>query len=276
MKSSLPDSSLIRQYLLGRLDENIELESDLSERILFSDDLSDIVDSIEEEIIEDYLDGVLNSVDKNAVDKYFLRPPERREKLRFAKLLRHELHNTNPDAFVRPPIVWSSYFKTYGQVAALILLSVLGLLYVSGVRKRQARLEGELSQERQRSASVERKEQLSSSLMALTLVSDRSRAAGAQIPHLEVTPSTERIIVDIALQGSPSGSYDVVLETKDGKGPIWSARLLPIMSPSGDARLVFDIPLRGIESDIYSFVVSPTLAGPGRGKHYDWHIKVTR
>jgi len=33
MKSSIPDPSLLREYLLGRLDDKEELESDLSEAL---------------------------------------------------------------------------------------------------------------------------------------------------------------------------------------------------------------------------------------------------
>jgi hypothetical protein len=297
MKSSLPDRSLVRQYLLGRLDDKKDLEGDLSEGILFNDDLSEMVASIEDEIIEEYLDGALDSGDKNAVDEYFLRPPERKEKLRFARLLRHhfetdrggsleprlDVHPVNaPSAIqdraeVRSAVHGRSHFISYGQFAALILLGVLSLIYISDIRKSQARLQGELVQERERSASLVKEARLSQSPMVpLTLVSDRSRGASAQIPHVAITPSTQRIIVEVGLQGGAAGPYDVRLESKEGKGPAWSVRLLPLVSPSGDARLVFDVPAQGIESGIYSFVVSSALPGSGGPKHYDFQITLTR
>ena len=296
MKSSLPQRSLVRLYLLGRLDDKPELESDLSEGILFNDELSEMVDSIEDEIIEEYLDGALDSADKNAVDEYFLRPPERKEKLRFARLLRRhfetergdllesrlDLHPTNAPstiqdrAEVRSAVHGRSNFINYGQFAALILLGVLSLIYISGIRKSQARLERELAQEKERSASLVKEARLSPSAMVpLTLVSDRSRGA-SRIPYVTITPSTQRIIVEIALQGSASGSYDLRLESKEGNGPVWSARLLPLVSPSGDARLVFDVPAQGVESGIYSFVVWSALPGSGGPKHYDFQITLTR
>ena len=64
MKSNLPDRSLIREYLLGRLDNEKDLEERLSHDIFSNDDLSEMVESIEEEIIEDFLDGTLDSADK--------------------------------------------------------------------------------------------------------------------------------------------------------------------------------------------------------------------
>src|ERR1700746_3310709 len=96
MKSNLPDRSLIREYLLGRLDNEKELEEQLSHDIFSNDELAEMVESIEEEIIEEFLDGTMDSADKDAFNTYFLRPPERKERLRFAKLLRNhfEEHHT--------------------------------------------------------------------------------------------------------------------------------------------------------------------------------------
>src|SRR5215472_1900111 len=132
MKSNLPDRSLIREYLLGRLDNEKELEEQLSHDICFNDELSETVESIEEEIIEDFLDGTLDAADKDAVNTYFLRSPERKEKLRFARLLRnhfaeqHPLSGTTSDtrpslytnvvresSDYRAPIPGRSLFKTY-------------------------------------------------------------------------------------------------------------------------------------------------------------------
>src|SRR5260370_33225126 len=156
MKSSIPDRSLIRQYLLGRLDESKELENEVSEGILFNDDVSEMADSIEDEIIEEYLDGTLDSADKIAVDKYFLRPGERREKLRFIRLLQHHFETTQDDLSPSRPTVlsararftkdranlrsgdyWRSHYTIYAQLAALVLLSILSLSYISSLRNRQ-------------------------------------------------------------------------------------------------------------------------------------------
>jgi hypothetical protein len=292
MKSNLPDRSLIREYLLGRLDNEKELEEQLSHDIFSNDELSEMVESIEEEIIEDFLDGTLDSADKDAVNTYFLRPPERKEKVRFARLLRnhfeeqHELVGTisdmPPSAYTnvvrdssdyRATIPWSSHFKTYGQLAALVVLGIGSLLYISALQKKKAGLESQLAQEREHSASLVKEAPiLKSSLIPLTLVADRSRGDDTQIPHIEIQPSTRRIMVDIALQGHSPGPFDVHLETKAGNGPIWSARLLPLVSSSGDTRLVFDLPAQGMESDVYSFLVSSPLPGSGSGKHYDFRV----
>jgi anti-sigma factor RsiW len=297
MKSDVPDRGLVREYLLGRLDDKKELEEQLSRGICVNDDLSEMVESIEEEIIEDFLDGGLDPADKDAVDGYFLRPPERKEKLRFARVLRDHLElrpdlvnartetfgsaNVRPESIdYRSPHFGHSHLRNYGGLAALVLLTVAGLIYISGIRKNQARLEGQLAQEREQSAIVAKEAQVSqvaqASMVALTLVSDRSRGDSTQIPNIEIKPSAQRIVVEIALPGRSPGPFDVMLEARGKNQPIWAARLLPLVSASGDARLVFDVPAQGVASDVYSFVVSSSLPGSGRPKHYDFRITVAK
>src|SRR5580765_6441904 len=292
MKSDVPDRGLVREYLLGRLDDKKDLEEQLSREICVNDDLSQMVESIEEEIIEDFLDEALDTADKDTVDGYFLRPPERKEKLRFARILRHhlarreDLANTRTDTFglalpesidYRSPHFWHSHLRNYGELAALVLIAVLGLIYISDIRKNQARLEAQLAQEREQSATVAKEAPVSqASMVALTLVSDRSRGDSTQIPNIEIKPSAQRTVVEIALPGSSPGPFDVMLEARGKNQPIWAARLLPLVSASGDARLVFDIPVQGVASDVYSFVVSSSLPGSGRPKHYDFRITVAK
>jgi hypothetical protein len=294
MKNDVPDLALVREYLLGRLDDKKELEEQLSHEICVNDDLSEMVESIEEEIIEDFLDGTLDPADKDAVDGYFLRPPERKERLRFARILRLHLERrqvlvdtrteASGSANVRPesidyrfPHFGHSHLRNYGELAALVLLTVAGLIYISGIRKNQARLEGQLAQEREQSATMAKEAQLSqASMVALTLVSDRSRGDSTQIPNVEITPRAQRIVVEIALPGHSPGPFDVMLEAREKSQAIWAARLLPLVSASGDARLVFDIPVQGVASDVYSFVVSSSLPGSGGPKHYDFRITVAK
>ncbi len=304
MKNSLLDRNLVRQYLLGRLDDNDELENQLSEEVLINDELCETVDSIEEEIIDEYLDGTLGGPDKSAVENYFLRPPERQMKLNFAKLLRHHYETKRnymveqeigapvaiePDArshknnFVPVVHKWSNVL-IYGQVAALILLSVLSLTYISSMRKKQAIVEHALVLERERFANrAPEVRRTDSSMVALTLATDRSRGSKNNIPYLEISPSIQRIIVEIALQDGAMRTYNVRVETAAGGEPIWSATLFPIRSDSGDARLLFDVPAQRIESGAYSVVVATigsarpgSIATMGTSSHYDFQIKVIK
>jgi hypothetical protein len=204
MKSNLPDRSLIREYLLGRLDNEKDPEERLSHDIFSNDELCEMVESIEEEIIEDFLDGTLDSADKNAVSTYFLRPPERKQKLRFATLLRNHFEephhligtksDTRPSVYTnvvresseyRAPIPWRTHFKTYGQLAAFVVLGIGSLLYISALQKKTTGLESQLAQERVHSASLVKEAPiLTSALIPLTLVADRSRGDDSHIPRI--------------------------------------------------------------------------------------------
>src|SRR5262245_56994617 len=96
MKSSRPNENVIRQYLLGKLNDQKELEEELSDQMFFDDDLSQMVDSIEDEILDDYLDGALSRADTQAVKEYFLCPPERKDKLQFARVMRRYFEANPP------------------------------------------------------------------------------------------------------------------------------------------------------------------------------------
>src|SRR5262249_3246821 len=190
--NEITDRSLVRQYLLGRLDEETGLEEKMSESIFLNEKMTEIVDSVEDEIIEDYLEGSLDPADKNAVDKYFLQAPERKEKLRFAKLLTFHFKKKSLD--VSPHVIdrnftqasaWYSNFRTYGMFAALALVVAGSLIYANGLRHTRARLERQLAQEKERSSALAAQaELLQPTIVPLTLVADRARGAETSIPQL--------------------------------------------------------------------------------------------
>jgi len=287
MMSGALNRETVRQYLLGRLDDQEELESRVTDDLVLNDDLSEMVDSVEDEIIEDYAEGTLDSADRKAVDEYFLRSPERREKLRFYRILQHHLEEQiEPQEIVLPagtdriraagraPYRWGTHLLVFGQAAALLALCIVGWAYVSGVRKTQGLLQSELAQERARSASLSTEvSQLQPPIVTLTLVSDRSRGTGSQLPRLEIKPSTQRIVAEIALTAPAADSYDVRLEARRGMEPIWTAKLMPLLSSSGDARLVFDLPAKGMQPGVYSFVVSSVTGGR---RYYDFDVQLAK
>lgn len=274
---SIADRNLIRQYLLGRLDEQEELEEQLSDSIL-NVDMIDVVDSVEDEIIEEYLSGSLTAEDKRAVEKYFLRPPQRQEKLRFAQLLEDyfETRASHYSATMKdnlPHIPWLSRYRTYGAFAAFALVIISTFVYVNNVRLGREHLAKELVKEREHSSNLAAQAEVHPSVVFLTLVADRSRGPEAPIPRIDLQSSTQRVVVDIALRHASSGPYYVRLENKTGDKPMWSANLLPIISGTGDSRLVFDVPALTFEFGTYSFVVSSSSATGASTKHYDFQVK---
>lgn len=276
MKSGFPTGNTIRQYLLGRLDDQKDLESSLSEQMLFDHELSELVDSMEDEIIDDYLDGALNAADRSAVEEYFLRPPQRQEKLRFARALRdHFESRTGPDniplAVLKGSeertggalaIHWRSHLRTYCEIAVLILLAASTLVYLARFRhglevqmeagrKAQMQLEDELTQEREHSTSLARQLRNLQPTVAVLAFLGHVLRDEPKMPQVQIKPYTEQIRVEIDLQGASANVYDVRLENRAGK-QIWSQAGL---KPSAGG-LRFDVPTQPITAGEYCFVLN--------------------
>jgi len=281
MKNKFPSEDVIRQYLLGKFDDQEEREDRLSEQMLFDHELSEIVDSIEDEIIEDYLDGAMSATDQVAIRQYFLRPVERQEKLEFAQLLRRRFE-TRPAGFAKkkftipsePPAKlvddtstrphsshWHSHSRTFYELAAAVLVFAFGLLYNSSVnhkwqsqleasRLSQTQIQEQLAQQHEQVADLQK--QLQSLPPAMLQLSNTHFRGGSGNEHVvEIKPWNQRVRTEVDLGSAPSGDYEVRLETKSGQ-TIWSQTKLPASS----GVLSFDMPAKGISAGEYCLWVS--------------------
>ncbi|HEY6349958.1 MAG TPA: hypothetical protein VI636_11165 [Candidatus Angelobacter sp.] len=281
---SRPQGNTIRQYLLGRLNDQEELEKNLSEQILYDDDLAEMVEATEHEIIEDYLDGSLNDSDRVAVERYFLRPPQRRKKLGFARLLRNrfqagvpEVVERKADTFPEPDPIsgaavptphglmfhFRSHLRTYCEMAALFLFSAASFIYMTGVRQQtqsqvdtarehQKLLEGELAQQREVASNLTRQlQEYAPPVVGMNFVLGVSRGAGAK-KSVEIKPFTQRIRVEFDLRRATDDVYDVRLMSGAQK-EVWSTT--DLRPTSGVLR--FEVPVQGITKGDYSFVLAP-------------------
>jgi len=192
-----PETTIIRQYLLGQLRERQQLEESLSEEMLFNDELSEIVDSVEDEMIEEYLDGSMDVVDKRSFEHFFLRPQERRKKLEFAQLLREHFGNHQEPVLpaqyfegrlehegrelrvppIPTPSFWHQHARTLMEISALLVLSALSFLYFMMMKGKiaesasdKAKLGNELTQEREHSATLSTQLDAALHPSALTLI----------------------------------------------------------------------------------------------------------
>lgn len=278
MKNESPTEDIIRQYLLGRLDDD-ELKGRLSKQMFFDEGLSETVDLIEDQIIEDYLDGTVSKADRIAIEQYFLRPPERTDKLQVAYALREHFNTTSVAPALKKNAVrahsstllsrsslrvliqhYHLHHRTYYELAAAILLIATSLLYVSAVshklqseieanRRSQTQLQTELLQERHHATSLEHQLQ---AIPPVILPFERSRFRyNTRIPEIEIKPWTQRIRVEINLPNMSSGNYDVRLENK-ARQTIWSWIRLP--APAGELR--FDMPKQVVSTGDYCLLVS--------------------
>ena len=295
MKDNFPTEETIRQYLLGRLDDQEGLEHRLSEQMLFDDELSEIVDSIEDEIIEDYLDGAVAPADRAAIEEYFLRPVERRQKVQLSRLLRHhfEMHppllsKKKPDA--RPELVPNldsdscsllpvpashrSFNSRIFLGLAAALLFVVGLLYAFAVshrlrseleasRKSQEQLKDQLTHERERSKGLENQLDVASTVVLQFWKGFRG-PGNVSKQTADIKPWTKRVRVDIDLGDKVSGNYDVQLD-RSGQ-TVWSQAGIPVSR--GELR--FELPTGRISAGEYCLRVS------SQPKPYCFQAKVSK
>jgi CHAT domain-containing protein len=80
------DETMMRQYLLGALSE-AEMAS-FEERLMTESDLFEMIEVIEDELIDERLEGRLSADEQDRFDTYFLSTPARRERLEFVQALR--------------------------------------------------------------------------------------------------------------------------------------------------------------------------------------------
>lgn len=297
---SAPTGNLIREYLLGRLDDQDELEKSLSKEILSDDDLAEIVAATEDEIIEDYLDGTLSGPDREAVDKYFLRPPERGQKLLFARLLRQRFQAGSPDVaggnsgtgtgLAPAPVSVAGHgimfhlrchVRTYCELAALLILSASTFIYMVRVsqvqsqieaeRKNQRLLEGELAQEHEAAASLARQlHELHPAVVLMSFSLGKNRGSSAGKP-IEINSSTQEIHVEFVLKDVSAATYDVQLMS-GSQTPVWSETGL---YPSSGT-LSFQVPVQGITTGDYRLIVTPQPQNNSGTYSFSFHAEVAK
>jgi hypothetical protein len=278
MNRSLPSVNTIRQYLLGRLDEHDLLERSLSEQILFDDELAEVVDSVEDEIIEDYLDGTLNAADQKSVVQTFLLPPQRQEKLQFARLMRSRFQGQAVPAVKKPAAIlsepgpeaarlpgnhawtmhWKAHRRTYCEVACLLLLSASSIIYISrlqervdGNAKQLAQLKAEAAQANAVSANLQKQlEGLQPPLASLVLLFP-TRGPDDPVSRVKILPWTKKIAVQITIESAAAGTWNVRLEN-GARQQIWSGTNIQSLP----RQLSFEMPVQGIVSGEYWLTVS--------------------
>jgi len=269
----------IREYLLGRLDSDAELVETIDEQTLTDPEFSMSVDVIEDEIIEEYLEGSLNLEDKRAVERHFLRPPERQLKLKTARLFSRyleseprkvatELPAAAPGLFKVFRVGWTfPSFRTCAEIAAsaVFVISILTLLN----QRRELdmaikQVDEQLSQERQHSAASN--QQLQSALQSLqpvvamlNLVRPGLQRGKLELPEVKVNSGTKLLHVEVALSSSAPGSSRVELR-HTGK-MVWSRDGVDAMAVPGGAILRMDIPADVLTQGTSELVVKPSGDG---------------
>jgi len=272
----VPNDAMIRDYLLGRMDWDATLVERIDDLMLSNPEFSENIDVIEDEIIEEYIEGTMSPADKKAVDSYFLRPPERQLKLRQARQLSRCFSSAPRKPMeqvqkpTREPLVPVSVlsqprlqFPTYVAIAAVALLLYVAAYLFQSRRQLQAEIrtsDQKLVQEQERSSSLSQQLQSARAFaqpatVMLSLVQPGLRRADEPLPALSIGSGTNNIHVEIALPPpARGGEHDVRLETS-GKAA-WHPDKIQALSSSAGVILMFEVPAQVLAPGESRFVVS--------------------
>jgi|KBSMisStandDraft_5_1062788.scaffolds.fasta_scaffold224248_1 hypothetical protein len=279
MENRMITDTNIREYLLGRLDSEGELVESIDEQTLTDPEFSMSVDVIEDEIIEEYLEGSLNSEDTRAVERYFLRPPERQLKLKTARLFSRYFEAETRNVNTEQPAPARSLFKAFrvgwalpsfricAEIAAsaVFVISILTLLNQRRELDIAIKQVGEqLSQERQRSATSNQQLQnalqsLQPTVAMLNLVRPGLQRGKLELPEVKVNSGTKLLHVEVALSSSAPGSSRV--ELRHTEKIVWSRDGVDAIAVPGGAILRLDIPADVLTQGTSELVVKPSGDG---------------
>ncbi|MEW6737449.1 MAG: hypothetical protein AB1489_39575 [Acidobacteriota bacterium] len=110
------DEKMLRLYLLGELAEPDMTK--LEERLFSDDELNEYLSLIENELTDEYLQGLLSQQQRDKFESHFLAAPERQQKLKIAKALQRYI--TTPAVAVSQPALTETVVKPNAWWQSLI------------------------------------------------------------------------------------------------------------------------------------------------------------
>lgn len=165
------DTMLIRNYLLGRLSE--EGQTQVEERLMTDDEFFAQLLVEEDELIDDYLRGLLKSDERSLFDHHFLVAPERHQRFLYVQLLHRYVNGrasgSNFDVDRRRSLNWWRKLQVSGlltplhgyrlPVAVTLLMAALWGSWVNyridESRRAASATQGEVVSLRQREAALQ-------------------------------------------------------------------------------------------------------------------------
>ncbi len=288
------NDAVIREYLLGRLDDDLELVSQIDEQVFTDPDFSITVSIVEDEIIEEYLEGALSAEDKQAVEYFFLLPPERQQKLRATRLLTQRLQAAQtkkadqaPNAF--PGQAASPHPETYPgpiagaapsparifvmpsvrsciEIAAAALFAVTILYLAQQRRTLETAVQQSNQQLRELTASLNHPtlpalQILEPSAGTLSLTETSLTRGSAALPEVKVSITAAILHAEAAIapdpatkNDNPAGLYRVQVEQENHA--IWTKEKVTATAVQGGAVLKVDLPSDALRPGMLALVLT--------------------
>lgn len=280
MKDIERERLLIRQYLLGELDD-LEREQ-LEERVITNPDYKEEVLIMEEELLEDFVNGALSSRELESFNRMYSSSPAKQRKVKIAQALNR--YATEHSAVV-PPLVQKSWarslielFSTRSRfhqlsLAALITILVIGgslLIYWLISHKWSADHDALLRLNRPGSELL----QPDSSVVSVPLPPLLFRGEGGETKNITITRQTSTVQLRLPEPSGGSDSFRATLKKADG-AQVFELKDLRSRQIDRYSVLVLQIPARMLLPQDYQLEISERRPDGTYEKPSTYYLHVT-
>lgn len=278
MKDDLVPDSLLRQFLLAQVGED---ERQRIERLFITGALSEErVIAVEEELIDDYLDDCLNSVDRESFLAQYVETWDQQRKLRTASSIRdwartQSIAEVGKEtrsyswAGLRQRIQLKPFWAVPIVFASIVAMVILGIWF------------GQNAQERKRSLATERQiQQLNeaensgriTASRALTLTPVSLRSAG---PQAEFSAQPVSHVVELRLVWMQKQTYPTYRAVIRRVGDNRSMTIRDLRSGDNDATVRLLLPADALSSGQYEIELSAMNFDGAAGPSDEYRFAVT-
>ncbi|MGB9179475.1 MAG: hypothetical protein WCB68_09560 [Pyrinomonadaceae bacterium] len=267
--AELEEQRLIKAYLLGTL--TAEEQQQIEERVFTEPQFKARVLMIEDELVEDYVAGLLSESERERFTTHFLSTPRQIQKLRIIRALHtyasaDAIATTTLPASKKSspvPVRKSRLTALFGErrvisilLAATVLIVVIGAVIYLAVWRREANqraaIEQEVTQLNNRQdprTGLPPGVDLATGVLQVRLSPALNRASGEMV-RISVPVEAKIVQMQPPLTSEPYRSYQATLSTVEGNEIFSLASLQPVIV-EGSYALLLNIPARVLVHEDY-------------------------
>jgi hypothetical protein len=248
------DESLLRRYLLGTVTD--AARKDLEAR-LFSDDriFWERISIAEDELVSDYVQNALSQEERQDFEKHFLCTDERRSKVEFASALHSHARTTRSATQEPRESRWAWLLRPMLSPAWAAAAAALLLIVVQVSRIQPRGPDNALD------------------VVAMTVPSGQTRAAGGDLTRVRLTPNSRIVQLQLDPESARFAGYRASVHQVDDDALLADMKLTP-ESTAGSSNLTLTLPaalLAGGDYYVRLHGVSPG-APPVPLQRYDFRV----
>jgi anti-sigma-K factor RskA len=199
MEFASQDRSLLKLYLLGSLAS--ESRQEFEQSLMVNPQAYEELEAAEDDLVDEYLAGVLSAEEKTQFEQNFLVTPERQQSLRFARTLRHYVHQESLPEPAPTASFWAGWGSSRPTMRIATAFAVL-LIVVAGLWFYRTRTTVPLSVAE----------------LTLNLNVSNNRADPVAVTRIKLGPQAGllRITLNLPPNLNPASRYRAELDTTEG------------------------------------------------------------